>query len=252
MKKRWIVFAALFLLLTGCGKAEVHQAETVQPKETDQTQAVETEDTTEQTDTVKAENGENTDAEEPAAAGEGVETSDPADAGTLPPYKYTGSDPYLAAIIDYQLTEIAPMYAPAQVFIPEPHVLLEDEADPADIKVIGNFWIMGYDLEGTTLMTQCGGEMPAVFHFEKAEDGSVRLKEQDFVEVAGDGAQYAKDIKRFCEGYEGLEEQFYQTGNGKDDGNTDLRIEYIRQYVSENHLDITAFQDFGWDPVSIE
>ena len=28
--------------------------------------------------------------------------------------------------------------------------------------------------------------------------------------------------------------------------------EYIRQYASENHLDITAFQDFGWDPVSIE
>ncbi|MBR4168887.1 MAG: hypothetical protein IKR47_04065 [Lachnospiraceae bacterium] len=249
MRRKVLVTAVIFasLVLTACTKETAAPENTAEP-------AAEEAVTNDAADQAEEAATDDAGAEADTSA---TDAADAADAGAenagLPPYKYTGSDPYLAQIIDYQLTEIAPMYAEAEVFIPEPHVLLVDEKNPADIKVIGNFWIMGYDLDGTVLMTQCGGEMPAVFHFEKDEaDGSVHLKAQDFVEVAGDGAQYAKDIKKFCEGYDGLEEQFYGTDNGKGEANTQTRIEFIRQYVSDNNLDITAFQDYGWDPVSIE
>ena len=31
-----------------------------------------------------------------------------------------------------------------------------------------------------------------------------------------------------------------------------IREKYIREYVEENELDVTAYQDEGWDPVELK
>lgn len=160
----------------------------------------------------------------------------------VPAYEYTGNDPYLPVITAYLSENCAPMYQPGDVFIPAPIVLHVDDADPKDVKVIGNFWTYLYDLYGRDLVCVSGGEMPGVFHLDTTGDTPTVTN----VEIAGDGAQYARDIARFCEGYDGLKEKFFSR-----EGHDETRLQFVKTYCEKNGLLVDAVRDFGWPQKSL-
>ena len=71
-------------------------------------------------------------------------------------------------------------------------------------------------------------------------------------EFAEDGEGYAESIKKFADGDEQLEEAYYDTTGASENS---MLPQYQRavlvNYVAENKLDITDYQDFGQDPVSL-
>lgn len=163
---------------------------------------------------------------------------------TLPAFVYTGEDPYFDAILDYMRKTEGESFDPSQVMIPAFILLEEDASDPEDIKVWGNFWIFNYDLEGTTLMMQSGGEAPGLIHLKKTDDGY----EVTSMDRVGDGSNYDPDIERIF----GVKKELLDAIRYDHDDLDTVRADYIRMYSEESGIEITAFQDYGWDPVPIK
>lgn len=166
----------------------------------------------------------------------------------LPAYAYPGDDPIEAAVAEYT-AEFGPGYRPetGSVSIPAPIILLVEETDDSHCRVYGNFWLFNYVLNGATLETISGGEMPAVLTLEKTENG---WKVTD-AEQAGDGEDYAKDIHRFCQGNEALETAYYEAEDLDNAMGWNVRHRFIRDYVAANGLAVEAYQDYGWDPIPL-
>ena len=185
---------------------------------------------------------------------EGSEATGTVVAG-LPAFAYNEDmpdvNPYLAAICEYLETEYGA--GSGSVMIPAPVILHTDDSDAENVKVWGNFWTLGYNLEGTCLVCEGGGEAPGVMELTQAEDGGYEVTS---FRVAGDGDKYAEDIRMFCEEVEGedtdsLYEQYMQSNDLGASPAADVRKAFIEQYVADNDLDIDSFQDPGWDPIVI-
>jgi len=220
-------------------------------------------------------------AAEIEAAGETAETEADSEAGEaasagLPAFVYNedspDSSPYLAAICAYLAAEFG--NGSGEVMIPAPVILYTDDSDAENVRVWGNFWTLGYSLEGTCLVCEGGGEAPGIMELTQAGDG--RYEVTDF-RMAGDGTKYAEDIRSFCEEAEGEEaegeeaereeaegekaegldadtlyEQYMQSNDLSASPAADVRKAFIAQYVEDNDLDIDSFQDPGWDPIELE
>ena len=185
---------------------------------------------------------------------EGSEATRTATTG-LPAFAYnedmSDGSPYLAAICDYLEAEYG--NGSGDVMIPAPVVLYTDDSDAENVKIWGNFWTLGYSLEGTCLVCEGGGEAPGVMELTQAEDGSYEVTS---FRTAGDGAEYAEGIRTFCEEAEGedtdsLYDQYMQSNDLSASPTADVRRAFIEQYVADNGLDIDSFQDPGWDPIEI-
>lgn len=163
----------------------------------------------------------------------------------LPDFVYTGTDMAVKAICKYQLEEIREELEDGEVWIPNFIIYKEVKAGD-EYLVFGNFWSESYRQIGNILESVGGGEMPACFHLLQTEDGYEVVS----VEKAGDGAYYAKDIKAFTKGYEGLYEQFMDWEN-REITREEERKKSIQMYVRNNSLDLKYYKDYGWDPVEI-
>ena len=161
----------------------------------------------------------------------------------LPAFQYTGNKKELGVICDYLLKEIAPLYSEADVFIPAP-VICGIRTKGSETLVFGNFMIFGYNLSGDTLECVCGGNMPACFHLVKDGD-SYKVRE---LERAADGAGYNESIDRMTKGYKKIRKKMSVSNEKKE---ARVRRNWVRNYVRANNLAVTAFKDYGWDPVSI-
>ncbi len=176
---------------------------------------------------------------------EGVET-----VIELPAYSYTGDNPIEGAIVNTVLTDgHADLFRkePGSVAIPCPIILKTVMNDETHAKVYGNFWILIYVKQGDILFNISGGENPAVVTLENT-DGEWRVSA---MEEAGDGDEYVADINRFADGDKELEEQYFASADLMSEQNQEIRTRFIREYVKANELDITAYQDYGWDPVAL-
>lgn len=157
----------------------------------------------------------------------------------LPPFVYEGNETYLAAVCQWIVEGAGAEYPRAPVTIPCPLIVEADDSDPQDILIWGNFWVFRYKPVGTTLLTVSGGEQPGLLHLRSA-DGSCAVYEAERV---GDGSQYAEDMKRI-----------FGAGRLKALDAIDretVRAQYISDYVLQNGLPFTQYQDYGWDPVHI-
>lgn len=164
----------------------------------------------------------------------------------LPAYVYTGSDPIegtLAEMIVGSGTENYYM-EPGGVTIPCPLILKTVMDGDGRATVYANLWTFNYILQGDVLFNISGGEDPAVIRMEKA-DGVWKVVS---MEEAGDGEDYAADIIRFANGDEELEEKYFSYESQMEE----VRLRFIRDYVEANGLNVTAYQDYGWDPVPLK
>ncbi|HAZ37595.1 MAG TPA: hypothetical protein DEF85_02975 [Clostridiaceae bacterium] len=168
----------------------------------------------------------------------------------LPDFEYTGSDEIMKAVCDYlcDCEKNCSRYTHQNnaVYIPYPIILKVDEKDNK-VNVYGNFYSGYYELYGNQLNNMGGGESPAIITFQREADGSLRFVE---IKKAGEGDNYAKDIKEFCKGIHGLYEEFmnHESIYKK---RSEVRIQMISEYEKANHLGIEYIKDYGWDPIKI-
>ncbi len=166
----------------------------------------------------------------------------------LPAYTYSGDDPIEAAVTtcivekgkDYLLEEGA-------VTIPAPVILKTVFQDDAHTLVYGNFWVMNYVAKDHVLACISGGEYPGIMTLEKKGEGWEAVS----LETAGSGDDYTKDIQRFANGDAELENAYFHTQSVFEEPLKGIRTRFIRNYVNANGLDITAYQDYGWDAIPL-
>lgn len=162
---------------------------------------------------------------------------------SLPAYSYPGNDPVEAAVASY-LAETAVQRYPdreGSVVIPAPVLFKTEQRDDGSLLVYGNFWTFSYVVNGSVLECVAGGECPGIITLTKSADGWTVAA----CEKAGDGTEYRKDILRFCHGDKALEHLYF------DAPYQDTRLRFIEEYAATNGLDITAYQDYGWEPVPL-
>ncbi len=165
--------------------------------------------------------------------------------GALPRYEYPDDDPYCNAITEYLLDEIAPQYAEAELSVPQIATIDVDESDPEDIKFWGNFQIWNYDLDQDVLKTVSGGTHSGLIHLKKIDERTAAVISFDEVEDGSDFDSSAREI--FGDRYDKFMEIY------SDEESRDLfRKNILIEYVESNGLNITAYQDYGWDPVALE
>ncbi len=161
----------------------------------------------------------------------------------LPPYEYPGPELFYSVLYSYLIDELSPYYAAADVSIPCPIIVHVDEEDKDDIKVYGNFWIFNYDLNGDILENTSGGSYPGCIHLKSTDEGY----EVTSMEVVEDGSNYTESAKEiFGEYYDAFVE-----ATSDSEQTESIRAQIIANYVAANNLSITAYQDYGWDPVTL-
>ena len=161
----------------------------------------------------------------------------------LPPYSYTGEDSVEAAVVEYtaQIGRENYLMKDGAVTIPAPLIFKTEPTEEGGFRVYGNFWVFNYILDGDVLKCISGGENPGVITLTKDGDGWAVAS----METAGDGEDYDKDIRSFCQGDEDLELAYYESDCDF------VRLRLVQEYVEANHVNAVAFQDYGWDPVSL-
>lgn len=161
----------------------------------------------------------------------------------LPPYEYPGPELFYSVLYSYLIDELSPYYSEADVCIPCPVIVHVDEEDNNDIKVYGNFWIFNYDLNGDILENTSGGSYPGCIHLKSTDEGYEVIS----MEVVEDGSNYTESAKEiFGEYYDAFEK-----ATSDAEQTQDIRAQIIANYVAANNLSITAYQDYGWDPVTL-
>ena len=161
----------------------------------------------------------------------------------LPAYTYPGPEVFYTVVYD-KVLEFAKDYEKADVSIPVVQDVYLDESDNSDIKYYAIFEIYNYNLDGTTLMIASGGQYPGVMHSSTDETAGYKV---DSIEIVEDGSNFEPSAKRvFGDKYDAFIEK-----QGNSDERQKLRAQIIANYVFANNLDITSFQDSGWDPVDL-
>lgn len=182
-------------------------------------------------------------AEEPAAEETAADQTDGVN-GAL--YGYLGDDPIEAAVYQYIVEQIAPLYdlPDGAISIPTVQIIeTEIDSDGGDAEVKGNFWVDNYVIEGDTLKCVSGGNHPGKMELIQVGSGYT-VKEMEPVADGGSFESSAKDI--FEEKYD----EFMKVYSDQD-GRQALRTQTVADYVKSNGLTVTKYQDEGWDPVEL-
>ena len=244
-KSGFILIILTIIMLTGCGNSEpAADASGSIPEETTETQMDESpadEDSSDTNDLLIASEAEST---EPETTAEENDISVQTEAEiTLPHYEYPGPEQFYYVLYKYITDTLSADYDKADVSIPSPVIVAEDYSNPDDIRVWGDFWIMNYDLKGNILEMVSGGSYPGVIHLKQGEAGY----EVTGMEVVEDGSNFIESAKEiFGEHYDAFMEI-----NADSEEKERIRAQIIANYVAANDLEITAYKDYGWDPVPL-
>ena len=158
-------------------------------------------------------------------------------------YGYAGDDPIECAVYKYLAEEVSKNFDKAEICIPTVNIVAEDLTNPKEAVVYGDFWVENYNVNGDTLECVSGGNFPGVMHV--AIDGdSYEVTEFEMVE---DGAGFDESAKElFGDNYDAFMKVY-----SDDDARDELRKITVSDYVNLNGVEVTQFQDYGWDPVEL-
>ena len=149
----------------------------------------------------------------------------------------------LATIDKYIEDEFGSQYSQGDYCIPSPLILDEDESDPEDILGWGDFRVFNYVQSGDTLKTVSGGSHPGLLHLKKV-DGKYEVV--DFNAVA-DGADNMISAERiFGDKFDAFQKMVSDEADREE-----IRNRAIAEYALKHDLNVTLYQDFGWDPEEI-
>ena len=155
-------------------------------------------------------------------------------------FSYTGNDNYLKAITDDMVVLAKENYGgQGAVEIPTPYVVRIDDSDKNDIKVYGDFFIYGYNMNGTIFNMKNGGSYPGCYHL-KDDNGNVSVVDKEFAE---DGSNNWSSLVKICGDDESLAKEI--SGVRDKDGDK-TRIDYVKMYANANKLRVSGIKDYGW------
>ncbi|MBR0456583.1 MAG: hypothetical protein IJJ01_07925 [Firmicutes bacterium] len=160
-------------------------------------------------------------------------------------YGYAGEDPVEATVYEYAATAFAEEFDVEEGMVSIPTVMIIDKIENEDgsIDVTGDFWIDNYTIEGDTLVNQSGGDFPGKMHIVMEGD---TYKVESF-EGVGDGSEFEPTAKAiFGDSYD----KFMEV-NSDEDARAQIRTETVANFVKANNLEVTKYQDYGWDPVEL-
>ena len=146
-------------------------------------------------------------------------------------------------IADYLVTEVGKDYDKADACIPTVYVVDTEEAENGDVTVYGDFWVENFDLKDDTLECVSGGHYPGVMQLKKDGDTYSVAK----FDVPEDGAKFDESAKKLFGKYYDA----WQKYSSDDAARKKQRTKAIADYVKANDLDVTQYQDYGWDPVAL-
>lgn len=225
MNKRILViaFACVFAFssLVGCGnnQDESSKGETEVASDTDKTE----------TEEVATDDNSNNDIE--------VESEE------LPAYEYPGPELFYSVLYDYIIDDVGQYFDNSGVMIPSVSIIYLDENNKEDILVYGDFWIYTYKLNGQTLECEAGGDFPGLIHVASSDEG-YQVTGFDKVE---DGSNFDSSAKSIFGDYY---DEFIALSSDTE-AKEAVRAQIIANYVFANDLNITQYQDSGWDPVEL-
>ena len=245
MKKKmyaWLLMAALILALclSACTKQE--DAASDEPaaaeEETNENVSADEED---KNDGEPADAVENESEDDSADSSETEEENaeEPSIDGT--PYGYAGTDPVEASAYKYMAEEVSKNFDPADASIPTVNIVAVDYTGEDEIIVYGDFWVDNYTIDGDTLMSVSGGHFPGVMHLDKNTYAVTKM------DMTAHGAGFDESAKElFGEHYEDFMKVYSDS-----DAHDELRKITVSDYVNLNGLEVTQYQDYGWDPVEL-
>ncbi len=247
MKRRIVAVLTGIMVLTlaGCGGS----AGTADTTDNTAAAAAETaaveEAAPEETAAVEEKASEETDKPEETASEEtaGAEDAGTSASGALPAYRYPGDDALNAAIYNYIVDQYSKEYEKTDVSIPCVLEVYSDKSNDDDIQIYVETWIDNYDLDGSTLKFQSGGEYPGIIHIKKDGDTCTVTK----MELIDEESNWTESAKKL------FGTHFDDFLKIKDDtaARDKTRAQIIKDYAVANNLNITEFQDYGWDPVKL-
>ena len=142
------------------------------------------------------------------------------------------------AIGSYLADTIGSQYAPGELCIPCPTVIAWDRENPDSVRVLGDFWVFNYNVDGDTLKTVSGGSHPGLMYLKKF--GS-HYKVISF-ECVEDGSNFLPSAKRiFGDMYEA-----FHSINSNEETREQARAIFIAKYVKDNNLHVKFYKDYGW------
>ncbi len=161
----------------------------------------------------------------------------------LPAYEYPGPEVYYHVLYDYLVESFDFSSSDSEACIPCPIIVYEDMSNKDDILVYGDFWVNSYYLDGDIMKETSGGSFPGCIHMKQTDSG-YEVTGMDRVE---DGSSYEPTAKKIFGKYY---EEFIKTTSDTEKRD-EIRAQIIANYVAANNLNVTAIQDYGWDPIPL-
>lgn len=147
------------------------------------------------------------------------------------------------ALNGFLTAELGQYLAPLEHCIPFTILVDLDDEDKENVKVYGIFWVQDYRLNGNVLETVSGGCFPGVVKGKKT-NGIWKFTEMERVVSGAGNAESAKEIF-------GARYDAYSMLISDDTVRKTVRTEAVKEYVKANGLNVTAYKDYGNDPVVI-
>ena len=143
-----------------------------------------------------------------------------------------------AAIGDYLVREVGEHYLKGELCVPTMIMVHEEEG-----LVMGDFWVLWYNVAGDTLKCVSGGNHAGAMTIGR--DGG-RYKVTGFEQTV-DGAGNVASAKRIFGGYYDIYENIHSSEQVREA----VRQEQLREYVKRNKLAVSYYQDYGWPAVKL-
>ena len=154
-------------------------------------------------------------------------------------YSYTGGNGIETAVFQYAADSLC-QKSDSTISIPFYHILHKDDSKSDDIRVWAYIWSSEYSAKGDTLFMESGNDESGLLHLKK-EGGSYVVK--SFDKPSFD--DFEKEAKELFADYhdEYMEIRFNQLMS------TPLRTKIIADFVKQNDLKYTMYQEYSHDAI---
>ena len=138
-----------------------------------------------------------------------------------------------AGITSFLIEEFGTKYTQGDLCIPVLMIVAEEDCETEIAWVWGDFWVFNYKIAGDTLKTISGGNPDSLYvmGYDPVEDGAGNDKS-------------AREI--FGKHYD-----VYQNMRSNEQVREAVRKEQLREYVKQNNLKVSCYQDYGWPAVEL-
>ena len=148
-----------------------------------------------------------------------------------------------AGITSFLIEEFGTKYTQGDLCIPVLMIVAEEDCETEIAWVWGDFWVFNYKIAGDTLKTISGGNHPCRLQISELAD-SLYVMGYDPVEDGAGNDKSAREI--FGKHYD-----VYQNMHSNEQVREAVRKEQLREYVKQNNLKVSCYQDYGWPAVEL-